>query len=412
MDTSIRLRTLVAPVTIVLMMAVAGCTSDGRVSTAARSNEPVIAPPLAAVPTDLAATATTSPRPLFFPGPEVLEGAATFQVGLGDLDGDGDLDAVFANMESYSQVWLNDGHGNLSATAQRLTDQGHGVGIEDLDGDGDLDLFITCASRGGSDRRSTVYLNDGSARFAVGQSLADLESSGNSIDLIDVDGDGDVDACIQYYQLPHRVYRNDGHGNFSQSEVEFPSDVELAWGDLDADGDVDVFTKEFGKGYRTMLNDGDGHFQDRWQMPLDAVEYGYRSVALGDLDGDGDLDALVTNGSLETAYPFQILLNDGTGRLDANGQTLPGLTKSWVELGDLDGDRDLDALIVIIRRASQVWINDGRGSFTDSGLRLGADSNARGGALGDLDEDGDIDALVSAFFGGPNRIWLNTTVSP
>ncbi len=369
-----------------------------------------LAPPAPSPTRTAIPSPTTVPTSsLFLQSPQAFEAVATFQVGLGDLDGDRDLDAVFANMESYTQVWLNDGTGNFVDTRQRLTQQGHGVGIGDLDGDGDLDLFITCAGRDGSDKRSTVYLNDGAANFSAGQSLGDLKPSGNSIELIDIDGDGDLDACIQYYELPYKVYLNDGQGTFSQSEIEFPDSLELAWGDLDSDGDADVFAKELGKGYKTLLNDGAGHFKGRWQMPDNAVEYGYRSVTLGDLDGDGDLDAFVTNGSLELGYPTRVLLNDGSGQFSANGQALPAVTKAWVELGDLDKDEDLDAFLVILKRPSQVWINDGKGHFSDSGLRLGNDSGIRGSALGDLDNDGDLDAFASHFFGGSNTIWLNTT---
>ena len=60
--------------------------------------------------------------------------APTFQVGLGDLDGDGDLDAVFANMHAESQMWLNDGNGRFVNSNQRLGSETHCVGIGDVDG--------------------------------------------------------------------------------------------------------------------------------------------------------------------------------------------------------------------------------------------------------------------------------------
>lgn len=340
---------------------------------------------------------------------QVFEAVGTFQVGLGDLDGDGDLDAVFANMHFYSQVWLNDGAGSFTDAEQRLTQQGHGVGIGDLDGDGDLDLFITCASFDGSHRPSVVYLNDGKANFSASQELGDLKLSGNSVDLIDIDGDGDLDACVQYYELPYRVYLNDGRGTFKESDIAFPDDMVLAWGDLDADGDVDIFAKELGKGYKTLLNGGAGRFQDHWQMLDSTVDYGYRSVALGDMDRDGDLDAFVTNGSREAGYSTLALLNDGSGGFTGNGQNLPAVIKAWVELGDLNGDEHLDVFMAIIGQPHQVWINDGKGHFSDSDLRLGRDSGTRGCALGDLDNDGDLDVFVANFFGGSNAVWFNTT---
>ena len=68
----------------------------------------------------------------------------TFQVALGDLDGDGDLDAVMAHAAlTGSHIWLNDGRGCFTSSGQALTPQGHGVGVGDLDNDGDLDIFVS-----------------------------------------------------------------------------------------------------------------------------------------------------------------------------------------------------------------------------------------------------------------------------
>ena len=79
---------------------------------------------------------------------------STNQVVLKDLDNDGDLDAVCANMGyNNSQVLFNDGNGNFTDSAQKLTQQGHGVGVEDLNGDGSPDIFITCAGYKGRDEK-------------------------------------------------------------------------------------------------------------------------------------------------------------------------------------------------------------------------------------------------------------------
>jgi hypothetical protein len=76
-----------------------------------------------------------------------------------------------------------------------------------------------------------------------------------------------------------------------------------------------------------------------------------------------------------------------------------------VGLGDLDGDGDLDAFVVNDDYAKRVWMNDGTGSFTDSGQAL-TSSNSRGVALGDLDGNGSLDAFV-ADSGQANQVWFN-----
>ena len=126
-------------------------------------------------------------------------------------------------------------------------------------------------------------------------------------------------------------------------------------------------------------------------------------VALGDVDGDGDLDAWVVNSS---GQPNRVWINDGLGNFADNGQALGNSDSFVVALGDLDGDGDLDAWVANLNgQANRVWINDGLGNFADSGQALG-NSNSTDVALGDLDGDGDLDAWV-ANLTQPNRGWIN-----
>ena len=116
--------------------------------------------------------ATSLPEGSFIQSDQVLGLAETVQAGLGDLDGDGDLDAVFADpMKTSSRVWLNNGDGVFVDTGQELTKFGHGVGLADLDGDGDLDAFIVTHQ---FSLPSRIYLNDGKGNFQdSGQDLGD-----------------------------------------------------------------------------------------------------------------------------------------------------------------------------------------------------------------------------------------------
>jgi hypothetical protein len=203
------------------------------------------------------------------------------------------------------------------------------------------------------------------------------------------------------------VYWNDGLGTFQDSSgLPVADDAILAWGDLNGDSHVDVFAKEPGVGYRTLLNDGQGQLTERWQTP-DPGEILRGGVALGDLDGDSDLDVVVASGFQSTSYPTRVFLNDGTGRFADSGQGL-GLTKSaWLGLGDLNGDGHADLYVSNLGWPNEVWYNDGQAHFTDSGLRLGDDGMTRIGALGDLDNDGDLDIFISNFGDGSNEVWFN-----
>jgi Tol biopolymer transport system component len=344
-------------------------------------------------------------------GTQEFNSRQTFQIALGDLDGDGDLDAVFANpQKNASEVWLNDGYGTFIDSGQKLTQYGHGVGLADFDSDGDLDAFISCHN---SVVPSKIYVNDGDGNLQdTGQDLGDRSVSAVEVNLLDLNGDGYMDVHVTYYDpsgLPDKIYLNDGTGNFSDSSISLDEET-IAWGDLDGDGDIDYFGKRWKTGYVVQRNDGSGHFSEGWQLADSQTTVG--GVALADFDGDGDLDALVTNGFRDTgSHPSRLFLNDGSGQFVDSGLNLNETMGAELAVGDLDNDGDLDVFVTNMDRPNQVWLNDG-GEFIDSGLRLGKATDLSGKpSLGDLDGDGDLDVFVGNFEGGA-EIWFNTTPWP
>ena len=359
----------------------------------------------------LAVGQTSTPFISFEKSDQEFTSPETFQAGLGDLDGDGDLDAVFANLQANnSQVWLNDGSGNLVDTGQQLTQYGHGVVLSDFDEDGDLDAFINCHQFFTS---SKIYLNDGAGIFRDnGQDFGDATISAVEVNVLDLNGDKHMDVHVVYYDssgLPDKVYLNDGNANFSDSGLALNEET-IAWGDLDDDGDVDYFGKNQGIGYVAQMNDGSGQFTVGWQFDDEQSTVG--SIALADFDADGDLDALITNGSRNTdTYPSRLFLNDSQAHFIDSGQRLNETTGAELTIGDLDLDSDLDVFVANMDLPNEVWLNEG-GQLIDSGLRLGHKSDMSGKpSLGDLDGDGDLDVVVGRFRGGA-EIWINNTVLP
>jgi dipeptidyl aminopeptidase/acylaminoacyl peptidase len=328
----------------------------------------------------------------------------TWKIGLADLDADGNLDAVFANSRSNdSQVWLNDGSGVFTDSGQELGNFGHGIAVGDVDGDGNPDIVITTHER----MPTRVYLNDGQAVFHELEG-AFTETTGHSVDLFDIDGDGDLDAVGEGSGIVS-IFWNDGSGFFTNSGLSFPE--KSIWGDLDSDEDIDLFIKEDGVGYTAYSNDGSGSFTPYWTLvDLNAMAIG--DMGSGDVDADGDLDVVITNGFQQsTSYPARIFINDGTGRFVDRGQQLSTVTSAGVSLGDLDGDGDLDLVLTDYMQPCQIWLNDGNGQFLDSGLRFGGGQFYRHAHIGDLDGDGDLDIFLATFGlnEGPNEIWFNLT---
>jgi hypothetical protein len=335
----------------------------------------------------------------------------TTQIRVGDLDGDSDLDAVFANMGfNHSQVLFNNGSGFFEDSGQRLTQVGHGLGLGDLDNDGDLDIFISCSGYRADQNDewtrlpSRIYLNDGHGFFQdTGQDLGDKELAGNAVYLHDFDRDGDLDAAIFYYRDTSRIYLNDGRGYFTSSDLPFPD--KARWADFNSDGYPDAFQGEVGQGYRLLLNDRRGGLEEMcFVEDPDVIRF---FPFFGDVDNDSDQDVLVVNGNTKEYYPVKVLFNDGKGNLTDSGQKLFASRVGRIGLGDLDNDGDLDAVITDYEAPHQIWLNDGSGHFSDSGIRLEHNRAFNCCIIEDLDGDGDKDLLFASFFGGENQIWFN-----
>lgn len=359
-------------------------------------------------------------------------------VDLGDLDGDGDLDAFVANYRA-NEVWINNGSGQYINSGQMLgLSLSLAVALGDLDGDGDLDAYV--ANSDGD----KVWLNDGNGYFTVLEDSVDQDSAEKSlaVKMGDVDGDGDLDAVVATYFSTETgtglvVYQNDGAGHFSELAIVLEETshyaADLALGDLDSDGDLDlVFSKDNNSGLNiensVYLNDGTGKFIDSGQE-LSIQPFGssqvrspqFGGVNLGDLNGDGHLDVFVTTKT--HLSPFSVWINDGQANFTNTGQQFGTPNCIDVALGDLDGDGDLDAYTIRStdpylsdprELPTEIWLNDGTGQFIISPYDLIPSTSKYTStlsymdvALGDLDADGDLDAFVIEGLRLSHEVWLN-----
>jgi len=333
----------------------------------------------------------------------------TRAVALGDVDGDGDLDALIGNDAQQNRLLLNDGSGGFSPTSQLVAfpENTYAVALGDVDGDGDLDAVI-----GNFLQPNRLYINLGSGLFTPAFPLFPAVPDNTlALALGDLDGDGDLDAFVGNDRQQNRLYRNNGSGLFSESFPPLPGTFDgtraVALGDVDGDGDLDAFVANtLGEQHRLYLNDGSGALTDA-MSPLPTMTEGGQGIALGDVDGDGDLDALFANLGAD-----RLLLNDGSGFFVHATPPLPSLPDSAASaaLADLDGDGDLDLLLgnraLPSGQQNRLYLNDGSGVFVDATSPLPPIlDDTRAVALGDLDGDGDLDALVAN--AGPNRLLRN-----
>jgi len=352
-----------------------------------------------------------SPKPVVLSafvdsGQDLGQGDGT-GVAVGDVDGDGDIDAFVSQADKNSILLLNDGAGKFTVSDQKFK-PGSGVAFGDLNGDKSLDIFIT------EEKSNEVWLNDGKGVFSTsGQSLASPESS--SVALGDLDSDGDLDAFVTNWNgNPDQVFLNDGNGIFTDSGQMLGNwfGTAVSLGDVDKDGDLDALVANNGESSDNApvlwLNDGTGMFTDSTQRLGFTNAY---AAVLGDLDGDGDLDAFIANSSHNGANPAdKVWLNDGKGIFFDSGQNLGTFYSLTASLADLDGDGDLDSVTGSWRSSLKIWLNDGKGTFTDSKISVNSFNNS-GVAIADMDGDGDLDLFVStntwSSGNGRHKLWLN-----
>jgi len=174
----------------------------------------------------------------------------------------------------------------------------------------------------------------------------------------------------------------------------------VALGDLDQDGDLDAFVANASsQANKVWFNDSFGNFTDSGQNLGGETSY---DVALGDLDNDGDLDAFVVT---QGGGVSKVWLNNGAG-IFSNSQNINNHSALSVALGDLDNDGDLDAFVTNLLDFSQISFNDGSGTFPLWPPDLANAVESQDVALGDIDQDGDLDAVI-ANVGSENKLWLN-----
>tara|TARA_R110002072_G_scaffold303130_1_gene494991 strand:- start:32 stop:4702 length:4671 start_codon:yes stop_codon:yes gene_type:complete len=173
----------------------------------------------------------------------------------------------------------------------------------------------------------------------------------------------------------------------------------VAIGDIDGDGDLDVFVANNTYDNKLYLNDGSGNLTDSGQTAFALNGEFSQSGEFADLDGDGDLDLFV--GQRGSSDPQKIFFNNNGTFTDSGQSIMIGETYS-IKLADIDGDGDLDAVTGF---STRVLKNDGNGIFTETqNLAVLNPSNSL--SLGDIDGDGDID-IVFPRSSAPNQIWLN-----
>ncbi|MCB0035212.1 MAG: VCBS repeat-containing protein, partial [Anaerolineales bacterium] len=359
---------------------------------------------------------------------------ASMDVAWGDYDGDGDLDLAVANnriplnlityIEGSNRVYYNqNGQLQLGWSSSEQEDS-YGVAWGDVNNDGSLELAVANGALeligfgGNPASPNRLY-----AAPAPGQPLdtTAVWSSTENDDTFqvawgDVDGDGDLDLAaansttaldifntglFNNIGAPNRVYINRADGlETTASWVSDDNDrtLDVAWGDVDGDGDLDLAVAnartinglDTSGGQNKLYLNENGTLQNPAVWASKEFE-DTRSIAWGDVDGDGDLDLAAGNG----LNPNRVYLNvDGQLQRKAYWFSLDQDDTYDVIWADIDGDGDLDLFAANNNGPDKIYINTD-GQLQRTAVWLAESSTATGAAVGDADGDGDLDIATS-----------------
>lgn len=340
------------------------------------------------------------------------------QVSVADLDADGLADVIVCDAAANRVSWIRQAPAGTytEATLAEVAGPAHAQAV-DLDQDGDLDLVV--ASLGvlfpnNAPIGSVIVLeNDGRQSFAK-HVLAEKIARVSDVRAGDLDGDGDLDLAVAqfgYDQGETRWMENRGGWRFEShllQSLSGPINAEIA--DADGDGDLDIVTlvsQEWEEIY-VFENDGRGGFSPRRIFGASNEDFGSSWISLADLDKDGDVDVVYSNGDAFDYAPPTGRGWNGLQWLENRG----GLTFRYHRIGDfsgasspqavdLDGDGDLDVALVSAynnwdrpEALSLAWFeNDGQMGFTLRPM-TGTPTHLITLAVADLDRDGRPDLVT------------------
>ncbi|HZM85719.1 MAG TPA: FG-GAP-like repeat-containing protein [Blastocatellia bacterium] len=351
--------------------------------------------------------AATSPEPV---------GSFPSAVAAGDFNLDGKPDLAVANYVSNNvTILIGDGMGNFTPAATSPEGAG-GATAAIAAGDFNLDGRPDLATANFGSNNVTILLNTCTARTCptnFTQPATSPEGAGggaNSVAHGDFNNDGRPDlATANNGSANVTILLGDGTGNFTQPATSpeavgnLPVSVEA--GDFNRDGRPDLAVSNQGSSNMTiLLGDGTGNFTQPATSPEGTGGIS-GSVAVGDFNGDGRSDIVVTHFFTDD---LSILIGDGTGNFTVASASAVGDSPSDVAVGDfnLDGRPDL---AVANQRSDNVTIliGNGTGNFTAASTSPeAAGDGAHSVAVGDFNLDGRPDLATANLFSGDVTILL------
>ena len=362
---------------------------------------------------------------------DLIAGSGPRTVAIGDLDGDGKPDlvevnsntttiSVFRNITSAGTLTS----GSFAAKVDFTVGSGPvAVIVGDIDGDGKPDLIVT---NGSSNTVSVLRNTSTSGTISFATKVDFTTSTGTfAVAIGDLDGDGKLDLAVSNNSVNNvSILRNTSTiGNISfATHIDFATGtgpLYLAIEDIDGDGMPDISVTNANSNTVSVLRNlstiGTINFGTHSDFATGSVPI---SLAVGDLDGDGHPDIVVTN---QTSNTISVLYNTSTSgnpsfatKVDFAG----GSATNIPTIGDMDGDGKPD-IIVCNRTANSVSVfrnTSTSGSITSNSFAGKVDytvgTSPYSVAVGDLDGDGRPDIVTANLGANTVSILHNTIPAP
>ena len=370
---------------------------------------------------------------------ENLTGVDSSSIAWGDVDNDGDLDLALTGLDSdsnyFAKIYINNGTSLIENSTWQKDLTGvyvSSIAWGDVNNDGNLDLALF--GYNDSNRIAKIYINNGTSLIenpTWQENLTAVDYS--SITLGDVDNDGDLDLALTGFDPDSsylaKIYINTGtsliENSAWQENLTGVTMSSIAWGDIDGDGDLDLALTGFDEMFlfsKIYINTGTSLVESpTWQENL-AVVY-QSSIAWGDVDGDGDLD-LVLTGNNNPNKTAKIYINNGTSLIENQTwqEDLTGVAMGSIAWGDVDNDGDLDLALTgeafdgdDYYYSAKIYINNGTSLIEDYAWQGNlTEVYISSIAWGDVDSDGDLDLALTGYNGSNKiaKIYINEIITP
>ncbi|RZL14034.1 MAG: hypothetical protein EOO62_06540 [Hymenobacter sp.] len=299
------------------------------------------------------------------------------------------------------------------------------IATGDVNNDGNLDFLVDETQTLFGSTRPVTFLGNGQGSFTA-LPFTNLDPSGYTVDmqLVDVTNDGYLDLFLMgrdpySSQASLSVRLGDGTGKFGASKTLYAVAEVIKLADVDGDGKLDLLVGG-GSKVTVQLGDGTGNFGAALPAPVTLPRGGVTELATTDLNGDGKLDFVMCYGidNNGTVFYTSSWLGDGTGTFRSGGPdlTIGETYPAGIALGDLNGDGKPD-MVVSSNRGGQEPIGDkvtlrlgnGTGGFVAPTTRPQITAGVWPGdiLLADMDSDGDLDIVMPNVYDQSVTVRLN-----